>query len=257
MIDITRIALPKDCLRAMPKEERALFFLLGYAANQINLFSRLVIFSTNKIPTDSVEQRVYSAQTQMLARISIGILDETWKLIGKRFLATPIGREFVPKLHPVGQHALAELKTHFGGSNLLSNLRNQFAFHHPFDTDMDAGFEAAVGDKDLDDGWNWYFTPASINSLFFASEFVILHGILNAIGETDLIKAQHRIMNEVKNVNEHMVVFVHSLSEAFLLKYVGPELTAEVVKKIVDAPNVFDVQLPYYVEIPLALRHVG
>jgi len=31
----------------MSKEERALFLLLGYTANQINLFSKLVIFSTN------------------------------------------------------------------------------------------------------------------------------------------------------------------------------------------------------------------
>jgi hypothetical protein len=58
VIEVLRIPLPKDRLRAMPKEERALFFLLGYAANQITLFSKLVTFSVNKTPSDSVEQQI-------------------------------------------------------------------------------------------------------------------------------------------------------------------------------------------------------
>src|ERR1700730_7760736 len=136
MIDVIRFPLSKDRLRAMPKEERALFYLLGYAANQINLFDRLVIFSTNKTPADPVEQRNL-AQTQMLARFAVGILFETWELIRKCFLSTCIGKEFDAKLNPVGQKALAGLKKHFGGSNLLGKLRNNVAFHHPNDSDME------------------------------------------------------------------------------------------------------------------------
>jgi hypothetical protein len=255
MIDVIRIVLPKDRLRAMPEEERALFFLLGYAANQINMFSKLVIFSTNKTPSGDAEQKISAAQSQMLARHVIGILDETWKLIGKRFLATPIGKEFGPKLNPVGQTALAELKKHFGGSNLLSKLRNSFAFHHPDESDMDAGFEAAVKDSNWDDDWNWYMSLATVNSFYFASDFVILHSILNTIGETDLIEAQKKIMAEVNSVSGHMTNFLLSLSDAFLTKHFAPNMRAEVVAKITDAPNVFEFWLPFYVEIPSGLPH--
>jgi len=250
MIDVIRVPLPKDRLRAMSKEERALFFLLGYAANQIILFQRLVIFSTNKTPSMEAEQKISGAQSQMLARFSIGILHETWKLISSRFLASPMGKEFAPKLSPAGQAALAELKKHFGGSNLLSKLRNNVAFHHPYESDMDAGFEAAINDKNWDNDWNWYFSTATWNSLYFASDFVVLHGILTSIGETNLVEAQKKIMDEVNKVSRHMMVLLYALTEAFLAKYFGPEMTAEVIAKIADAPGAFDVWLPFYVEIP-------
>jgi hypothetical protein len=250
MIDVIRVSLPKTRLRAMPKEERALLFLLGYAANQLILFQRLVIFSTNKTPSVEAEQKISGAQSQMLARFSIGILHETWKLISARFLASPIGNEFAPKLNPVGQEALTQLKKHFGGSNLISKLRNDVAFHHPYESDMDAGFEAAANDKNWDNDWNWYFSEATWNSFYFASDFVILHGILTSIGETDLVKAQQKIMDEVKHVSGHMMALLYALMEAFLAKYFGPEMTGEVIAKIADAPGAFEVWLPFYVEIP-------
>src|SRR5713226_7460515 len=88
VIDVMRISLPKDRLTAMPKEERALFFVLGYAANQITVLSKLVIFSTNKTPSNPVEQQLSNAQSQILARVAIGVLAEAWELIRKRFLGT-------------------------------------------------------------------------------------------------------------------------------------------------------------------------
>jgi hypothetical protein len=79
---------------------------------------------------------------------------------------------------------------------------------------------------------------------------VVLHGILTSIGETNLVEAQEKIMGEVKKVSDHMMTLLHALSEAFLAKYFGPEITCEVIEKIADAPGAFDVWLPFYVEIP-------
>jgi hypothetical protein len=130
----------------------------------------------------------------------------------------------------------------------LSTLRNNVAFHHPYNTDMDAGFDAAVNDERFDSDWNWYFSSALFNSFYFGSEVVILHAILNAIGETDVIKAHERIMAELKQVSEPMIHFIFALNEALLIKYLGA--TVEVVTKITGAPDVFDVGLPFFVEVP-------
>jgi hypothetical protein len=254
VINVLRIPLPKDRLRGIPKEERALFFLLGYAANQITLFSKLVTFSANKTPDDSVEQQLSNAQSLILGRVAIGVLAEAGELIRKRFLGTPIGKEFEPtKLNPAGRVALATLKKHFGGSNILSKLRNNVAFHHPYDTDMDAGFEAAVSDNIWDGDWNWYFSSALYNSWYFASDIVMLHAMLNTIGETDPISAHKRIMIELKQVSEPMIDFIFALNEAILIKHLGPTMAAEaaeVITKITNAPGLFDVALPFYVEMP-------
>jgi hypothetical protein len=59
MITVMKIPVSKDRLRAMPEDERALL-ILGYVANQINLLSKLVIFSSNKTP-DGVEQALSGA----------------------------------------------------------------------------------------------------------------------------------------------------------------------------------------------------
>jgi hypothetical protein len=115
---------------------------------------------------------------------------------------------------------------------------------------MDAGFEAAVNDKNSDNDWNWYFSTATWNSFYFASDFVVLHGILTSLGETDRVETQEKIMDEVKKVSGHMMVLLNALTEAFLVKYFGLEMTAEVIAKIADSPGVFDVWLPFYVEIP-------
>jgi hypothetical protein len=46
--------------------------------------------------------------------------------------------------HRFKPSALADLKKHFGGSNLLSKLRNNVAFHHPYESDMDAAWPAGL-----------------------------------------------------------------------------------------------------------------
>jgi hypothetical protein len=253
VIDVLRIPLPKDRLRTIPKEERALLFLLGYAANQITFFSKLVQFSSNRTPSDPVEQQLSDAQSLILGRVAIGVLAEAWELIHKRFLGTPRGKEFEPaKLNPVGREALETLKKHFSGSNILSKLRNNVAFHHPNDSDMDAGFEAATAETSWDSDWNWYFSSALYNSWYFASDIVMLHAMLNTIGETDPVNAHHRITSALKQVSEPMIYLIFAINEAILIKNLGPTMAAEaaqVVTKITNAPGLFDVELPFYVEM--------
>jgi len=190
VIDVLKIRVSKAQLQAMPLNERALFILLGYAANQLNLFSKLVLFSTNKTPDNEVERTLSGAQTQMLLRMVVGVLHEAWaKIVTNRFLKSPLAKDYLPRLDQGGRDALDALNTLFGGSNLLSTIRNDYAFHHPYDADIEAACELAASDVVSDGEWNWYFSKSNFNSFYFMSEFIILHGILKAIGESDLITA--------------------------------------------------------------------
>ncbi len=47
MIDIFQIKFPKERLAEMSVDERSLFFLLGYAVNQIAVFRKMTVFSSN------------------------------------------------------------------------------------------------------------------------------------------------------------------------------------------------------------------
>ncbi|MFO1101830.1 MAG: hypothetical protein U1E20_02875 [Methylocystis sp.] len=76
-------------MQATPSNERALFILLGHVANQLNLFTKLIIFSSNKTTDDDLGRILSGAQTQMLMRMAIGILHESWaKLLTPRFLGS-------------------------------------------------------------------------------------------------------------------------------------------------------------------------
>ena len=252
MVTVLKVPVSKDRLRAMPEDERALLILLGYVANQISLLSKLVIFSSNKTP-DGVEHALCAAQTQMLARLAIGVLNEGWELISKRFLGSRIGRDYRPRLDAEGKAALDQLQKTFGGSNVINKIRTNYAFHHRYNSDVNGAFEVACNDAVSDADWNWYFSHSGYNSFYFLSDLVIMHGMLGIVGETDLIAAQDKIMIEVRSVSENMSQFIISLTSAFWTMYLGTEMTGEVCSIIADAPGAFDVWIPFFMEIPDAI----
>ena len=61
MIQVYRIPVPKERLRKMPKDERVLFLLLGYAANQLSMLQKLLNFATNRTPEASLIPSFFAA----------------------------------------------------------------------------------------------------------------------------------------------------------------------------------------------------
>lgn len=131
MIQVYRIPVPKERLRAMPKDERVLLLLLRYAANQLSMLQNLLNFATNRTPEAEVEQHATGVQTQMLVRLMVGALNEAWELVSTRFIQKPLAKDYLGRLDLAGQQAFNALKHQFGGSNLLNAVRNNYAFHYP------------------------------------------------------------------------------------------------------------------------------
>lgn len=252
MIEVYRIPVPKDRLRAMPKDERVLFLLLGYAANQLSMLQKLLTIATNRTPAAELEQHATGAQTQMLVRLMVGALNEAWALVTTRFLQTPVGKEYVDKLDGDGQQALDALKRQFGGSNILNTVRNNFAFHYPRSEDAEAAFDAACNDQGLDDFWNLYFSHHDFNSLFFLSDLIYVHGISQQARGADLEDAQRRLMAEVATASMNLIEFAKAYVAAAWLKHIGPEMAARDKITISDAPIIDELWLPFFVEVSSA-----
>ena len=95
MIQIYRIPVPEECLRAMPKDERVLFLLLGYAANQLSMLQTLN-FATNRTPDAEVEQHATGMDIlDVLVRLMVGALNEAWELVSTRFIQKPLAKEYL------------------------------------------------------------------------------------------------------------------------------------------------------------------
>jgi hypothetical protein len=257
MIDILRIPIPKERLNSIPENERALFFLLGYAANQIIMFQKLLLFAVNSPTNESVEGQVHGVQIEMLLRLMVGIIWETWNLITKRFIQQPIGREYQDLLDDAGKRALSDLKKQFGKSNLIATLRNNFAFHLPKTEEMEAAFKAAYNDPNFDEEWNLYFSRDKFNSLYLLSDIVLIHAIFNSIDESDFAAGQRRIMQEVTAAANGMVEFIHAFTTALWKRHIAPHMDATVCATIENAPGIFEVQLPFFVELSDRPRESG
>ena len=106
MIEVYRIPIPKDRLRALPKDERVLLLLLGYVSNQVLMLQKLLIYATRLDPKDEVEQHATGVQTQMLVRIAVSAAFEAWRLIETRFLSNPLAKDYMGRLDRDGLQAL-------------------------------------------------------------------------------------------------------------------------------------------------------
>ena len=84
---------------AMPARERAMFLLLGYAANQVAFYSKLTILSTNYNSADEVENTLSAAQSLMIVRTVAGVLHETWDGIIRKALPQLAGGPSIYRQH--------------------------------------------------------------------------------------------------------------------------------------------------------------
>ena len=214
----------------------------------MNVLWKLVIAATNREPTDPVDERVSAAQTQILARLTIGVLWEAWRLVETRLLSSKLGKDIVPVLDAVAGKALEDLKKRFGASGMIAAVRNSYAFHHPTTDEIEAAFQSALKDESEPENWSLYFSRALLNCYFFASDFVIAHGITKAVGETDILKAHEKLLKELAPLSNELSELTFGYAAVMFKKYVGNEITADVVEKLVDVPNIDDVLIPFFVE---------
>ncbi|GKQ53576.1 hypothetical protein [Bradyrhizobium sp. Ce-3] len=250
-LDILRMDITKELLSKMQKEERCLFLALGHASNQVNALWKLVIVLTNGEDTDPVKERLEGAQTQIFVRLAIGAMQEAWRLIEGRFLKRPIGREYLTLLDAPGAAALESLKKRFGRFNRLAVIRNNYAFHHPEMDEIEAAFEkAAAEDRGEDADWAVYFNKALLNTFFFVSDFVLVHGMAKALAEVDVNGALRQLLEEMAPVARDLSEFTFGFASAVFRRYVGEELTMTLVAQVKDAPDIDDLRFPFLIETP-------
>lgn len=249
MIDILRMSFGLREFQKLTPEERALFLLLGNLSNQVNVLWKIVIIALNRDPADPVDERVSAAQTQILVRLTIGVLWEGWRLVESRLLGSKLGAEFVPKLDAPAKAALDSLKKRFGASGMLAAVRNSFAFHAPSTSEMEAAFQEAARAEPSEDVWSIYVTSGLLNCFFHASDLVIAHGISKAVGESVLLQSHKKLLNALGPISNELSELIFGFIAAIFRKHVGDEMDATVVAKFGDAPNISQLQLPFFVDM--------
>lgn len=247
MIEVFQVPISKAQLRAMPLEERHLLLLASHAVNQISVVQKLLFFSVHYETNSDVENLLSGAQSQTILRLLFGILAESWEMVRRPVNQRVIGNDYIKVLGAPGVSAYEKLKLHFGKSNLLHQLRNTIAYHHPSSQDL----EEAFNDVPEDEQWAWYPAERNLNSFYFASDMVISAGVLRVTGEGDPATAFDKVMREVLDVCPIMVDFFLYLMRAIVTRHLGESLLTHEPGtgiKIAHAPRLDEIAIPFFTE---------
>lgn len=156
------------------------------------------------------------------ARILAGKLCEARKTLQKAFFGAEISHRIEPKLHPIAQSALKNIKSYFGKSNSIFTVRNSFAFHYSIEEFNNHWNEAAD-----EQAFELILGGTVGNTLNLASELVVNTALLNGINSNDKEDALRTFFDEVQSIASNFTDFLEGAILAIFEEQLGSSYLAE------------------------------
>ena len=242
-LPIHKIEIDKAALDALPADVRRNFLLFGHIGNEINTLYRLVIFSM-QAEEHPVMKLFAECRGHTNARILIGTTHEGYLAVQKHILSQPFGQAYLPHMNRKGQAALKVVKRHLADTKLMASIRNNFAFHLPYQEQIDAAYTKLPADIDL----SIYSGKPRHSSLYNASLVMMTQGMLDCADPDDKMTAEQamsKIMDDAIKKSKALNDFI----EALLLTIVdrenlSPKETAEVVLTVDDHQSMISFRIP-------------
>jgi hypothetical protein len=229
----------------MPDKERALFFLLGHAINEINVLNKLFYLSNQYDMSDKWRQHAHITQGLVLARTLTGKLWEAWELLTKGYFKTQLSKDYYVKLNDNAKNALKSLQKYFGRENLIKTLRNSFSFHY------DINEVSKLVPEDLNpDELICYLSPTNGNTLYYFSEYAVNVALLDAISPGDPAVAMDSLIKESRELVEWFNEAAQGIMVVAADQYLRDDdgsVPLETIE-IGPVPVAEEIQLPFYLE---------
>jgi len=251
-IILQQFRIGKDKLLAMPDNERNLLFMLGHIGNEISMLQKLQWYASNfQYPANTAaEGHAHTSQSLMIGKILIGKLNESWNFIRSIFLSTELGKEYTPRLDKKGEESLNSLKSYFGKSALLSDIRNNFSFH--YFTEGWSENLTAIFNK-IDEGeCDFYISEKRGNTHWYGAEVVVNYALLKMVEPDNPVEAMDRLMEESLDVAAWIMDFVDHCIVAIIEHHLGSKFVSENLKSVAIAnpPDPRDVSIPFFIQTP-------
>lgn len=231
-----KVAIPKSKLSLMPENERIFFILFGALLNDLSMFQKFMIFSTNSRTTNRVVRAAQNMQALSLARFQIGILSEGWQLLQKNYFGTQLSKEYEPLLSEPARKSRKNLKRYFStNENWMSSVRTGFCFHYPLSEEIAKLIDEAPDSEFFEIFMSEFFG----NCLFSMSNTMVNFGILKCTGGMD------KLLRDVVKVSRWFGDFLGECLLVIAKKHLGLKSTEVEIPK---PPNIKDVTLPYFIK---------
>lgn len=245
-IRIERIVLTKTHLAAIPEQERNLFVLLGHAANEINILSKLLHFASSSDPRTQLHAQAEQAQTNLIGSLLAGKVYELWNLLQAGYYKSEISRDYDPLLDGDTRAALEAMGRYFSRKNLIARVRNEYAFHYEVGRIAD-GFRTS----ESTDPFDIYLSDGNANSFYGFADTIAYRGMLEPIAAGELAKAIGMLITETMRAADWASEIMGSLMAVCITRHIAKDpasLIGEVVD-LEDAPTSDAVRIPFFVEL--------
>lgn len=240
-MQLLKIEIPKSKLSAIPKNERVFFVQSGNLLNDVNILQKLIYFSANPETNDKIVRTAQNLQALSLLRIQAGKLSEGWQLVEKNFFGAKVSQEYEPLLTEPEKNSLTHLKNYFAKKNLISSIRNDFAFHYPSSEEITKLIDEAP-DSEI---FEVYLSEFYGNCLFSLANVLVTFGILKSIGTSGDEEPMKTLLQDINKVTRWFGDFLGGCLLVFSKKHSG--LNAYNVE-IPQPPDINDVTLPYFIK---------
>jgi len=207
-MEVYSISFSKDDLVQL--KEHKLILQLGHMCNEIAFLHKLLI-AVSDTERPGIERTGATAQAMIVSRIFIGKVFEAWLMLGKEYFGTDLPKEFGDEISGDAKEALDRLRKSFGSTNLLSIIRNKFAFHY-----LSEHIDEIMGLIPDEMQMRLITGGRNDNTLYSFAEDVITYAMLNRTGESTPQQAMDKLIGTLVSVSGDLLNFSTELLAVIL-----------------------------------------
>ncbi len=235
--------LSKEKLKLAPPAERSFFLVMAHLVNEINALNKLIFWSHEYPTQNSAEKNGEVSLTFILLRLLAGKLNEGNELLRKKFYGSKISKDYAPALSQKGQEALNQIKRYFSGTNCVTHIRNNYAFHYSPE-ELDAVLPTVPEELEI-----YVSDGGGANTLYYFAEVLANRAILRTIDDKDGYSAYKKLVKDLPMVAGWFINFAESLLVEFISKYeenIWDGFAEEV--QFDTLPSITDIKIPWFTE---------
>ena len=245
-VKVSKIQITKEVLLSMCENERIFFIQSGDLLNDLNVFSKLLMFCMNRQRADKGAMKTArDVQMMCLIRILAGKLHEGWDLVKKSYYGSEISRKYDNLLEPSAKKAVDAIKKYFSHTNMISLIRNKLAFHYgpKKQEEWRERIRVFIEKMQASQIFEVYVSKAQGNCLFQMSNESVILDILNLTGESNNKQAWERLREDIMKVINWFIDFLNDYHSVCAKQYLGLKACGQ---EEIPAPSIKNVYLPYF-----------
>ena len=243
-IVLYHVTLDRAKLDAMPRNERNFLVLLAHAANEIAILAKLFHYTAIGAPRKSLSKQVFNVQALLMGRLVMGKIYECWVILRDHYFGKALETKYEPQIEPECRTAIADMKKYFTGKNLISRIRNKYAFHYDLK-------QIAEGHRALEpgDSLDMYLSEKQANTLYAFADVIAGRAMLETIHRGDPKKALEMLIDETRTAIGWINPATGGLMAACFKDYFGEQLEDlnPKVIKVKSQPFGKGVRIPYFI----------